>query len=114
MENFFYNYEFYRDLDNLIDSLTEEVQDLPNDWEIECNGSILEPIITLCSDWIVERIDDDRFSEDNVDSEYEKIKSAISKNINFDFVNSLIPEVYYMDRNVKFKITKKDLLEWVK
>ena len=42
MENFSYDWKNYSDLDELIDSIldySEEVSDLPEDWEIECMGS---------------------------------------------------------------------------
>lgn len=117
MENFFYDDDFHQDLDSLIDKildLSEEVEDLPDDWEIECIGSNLESIVTLSAGWITERIDEDRFSENNVDSEVERIENALFKNVNFDLVNSLIPKLYYPNRSNRFKITKKDLLDWVK
>ena len=116
MENFFYDWKYYSDLDELIDSIldySEEVSDLPEDWEIECMGSKLEPICQLSANWITERIDDDRLSENNVDSEIDEIEKALNVNIDFEKINALIPKLYFVDRRNKFKITKKDLLEWV-
>ena len=90
MENFFYDWKYYSDLDELIDSIldySEEVSDLPDDWEIECMGSKLEPICQLSANWITERIDDDRLSENNVDSEIDEIEKALNVNIDFEKIN---------------------------
>ena len=43
----------------------------------------------------------------------DEIEKALNGNIDFEKINALIPKVYFVDRRNKFKITKKDLLEWV-
>ena len=117
MENFFEDGEFYTDLGDFIykvfDGEEEQVRELEEDAVFECKGSKLEPIIDFSTQWITERIDDDRFSENNVDSEIDEIEKALNGNIDFEKINALIPKLYFVDRRNKFKITKKDLLEWV-
>ena len=117
MENFFVDGEFYTDLGDFIykvfDGEEEQVRELEEDAVFECKGSKLEPIIDFSTQWITERIDDDRFSENNVDSEIDEIEKVLNGNIDFEKINALIPKLYFVDRRNKFKITKKDLLEWV-
>lgn len=115
MENFFYSDKFYSDLGELMDDLDyyeeEDVLKLPDDYSLDCNVSRLEPIVTLSGDWIAERVDEERFTEDG--DEIEKISKVLSTNIDFEKVNFLIPKLYYESRE-KFKITKADMLEWIR
>jgi hypothetical protein len=114
MENFFYNDKFYSDMEELMDDLDyyeEDVLKLPDDYSLDCKGFKLEPIVTLSADWIGERIDEERFTEDG--DEIEKILKVLSANIDFDKINSLMPKIYY-ESGEKFKITKADMLEWIK
>ena len=115
MENFFYSDKFYSDLGELMDDLDlyedEDVSKLPDDYSLDCKYSELEPIVTLSADWIGERIDEERFTEDG--DEIEKIEKILSANIDFEKVNSLMPKLYY-ESIEKFKITKADMVEWIK
>jgi hypothetical protein len=53
-----------------IDGEEDQIKELDDDTVFNCKGSKLEPILSLSAEWITERIDDDRFSE-NSDDEYE-------------------------------------------
>ena len=90
-----------------------EVRDFQHQSLLELQNLKFRTICQLSANWITERIDDDRFSENNVDSEIDKIEKALNGNIDFEKINALIPKLYFVDRRNKFKITKKDLLEWV-
>jgi len=117
MENFFYNGEFYSDIESFINQNFDdesEIHELSNDKLFLCTHSKLEPIIKLDAEWICGRIDDDRFSENDSDNEYEEILKTIDENIDFSKVNSLFPKLYYEDYKQKFTISKKDLLDYVK
>ena len=116
MENFFYNDNFYSDIESFIEDIFEdvsEIQELEDDKEYMCKGSTLEPILKLSAEWIAERIDDERFSENNNENEVEKIMKVLSGNIDFDKINALFPELYYENYKDKFTITKQDLLDQI-
>lgn len=114
-ENFFYGEKFYSDLDELTDDIElyneEDILALPDDYSLDCKYSRLEPIVTLSVDWIIEKISEDRLTEDG--DELEEIGRVLSANIDFDKVNHLIPKLYYESKE-NFKITKVDLLEWIR
>jgi len=116
MENFFYNDNFYSDMESFIHENFDdesEIAELDDDKLFLCKGSKLEPILKLSAEWIAERIDDERFSENNNDNEVEKIMKVLSGNIDFDKINALLPELYYENYKDKFTITKQDLLDQI-
>ena len=116
MENFFYKNDFYTDLEDFIEKVFDdesEIADLDNDKLYLCKGSKLEPILSLSAEWIAERIDDDRFSENNSDGEIEEISEILESNIDYEKINSLMPKLYYENYKDKFTITKQDLLDAV-
>lgn len=116
MENFFYNDNFYSDMESFIHENFDdesEIAELDDDKLFLCKGSKLEQILKLSAEWIAERIDDERFSENNNENEVEKIMKVLSGNIDFDKINALLPELYYEDYKDKFTITKQDLLDQI-
>jgi len=113
MENFFYNNDYFTDLEDFIEKVfddEDEIQDLEDDKEYLCKGSTFEPILKLSAEWIAERIDDDRFSENNSDGEIEEISEILEKNIDYEKINALMPKLYYENYRDRFTITKQDLL----
>ncbi len=113
MENFFYSDEYYSELGDLMEDLDideDNVNELPDDYALECRGSDLEPIFQLSAEWITERVNEERWPED-MDSICDQAYKAVNDNIDFAKVNSLIPKLYYPSRR-KFTITKKDLIEY--
>jgi hypothetical protein len=116
MENFFYNDNFYSDMESFIHENFDdesEITELDDDKLFLCKGSKLEPILKLSAEWIAERIDDERFSENNNENEVEKIMKVLSGNIDFDKINALLPKLYYENYKDKFTITKQDLLDQI-
>lgn len=124
MDKFFIDDRFYDGIEDLIEYLElneeEELKNLPDDYEEEAIEGSLEPVFTLTKDWIVDTIIQrtDQFEErfpDPIDDDDEKtfnaIKNAIKESIDIDKLNSLIPKLWY-NNGKKFKITKKDLLEY--
>ena len=115
MENFFYSDNFHSDLGELMDYLDyneeEDVLKLPDDYTLNCIKAELEPIVTLSAEWIIDRIDEERLTEDG--NEIERIEKALYANIDFEKLNSLMPKLYY-EGIKKFTITKADMLEWIK
>lgn len=117
MENFFADETFYAEVEDLINDRElekEDVEALPDDYEIKIEETTEEPIFQLKMDWIcnaiVERTDsfEDRFPEDN-DSIFRQIEDAIKSSVDLGKLNSKLPKLYYP--NGKFsKLTKQDLL----
>lgn len=121
MENFFIEEEFCHDLDDVIRICDLEyncsISELEEDWSIEVEESELQKIFTLTKDFVVnaliEKTDrwEERFPEES-DNLFERIKNAFEQSIDFEKMNILLPELYYPNGK-KFKITKKDLLEYI-
>lgn len=112
---FFWSDDFTDDIDDkfiqeVLDFAgVDAVEDLPEDFKIQCNGADLEPIVKFTPDWIAERVNEDRFSEQNSDDEFAKIYKLLKENINFDAINKEIPRLYYSNPIRTFFLTKKDL-----
>jgi hypothetical protein len=116
MENFFYNDKFYRDIEELsedLDDIQEEndIKELPEDYKIEVYKSSLEQIVYFDIDWFFDNIEIERYSEQRGDEEATQIQKALNSWINFDRLNSEIPQLYYPTREKVF-ITKEDLLKY--
>lgn len=115
MENFFYNDDFYSDLNDLIDSLEIDIDRLEEDWSILVEQCSLEKIFTFKEKFITETILEatdtweDRFPEDS-DRTFDKIKEAIKQGIDIEKMNNLLPSLWYPNGK-KVTITKKDLIE---
>lgn len=111
MENFFYEDTFYSELSDLADDF--EIDFLPDDWQIKCFESKLEPIVVLNKAWISEIIyntEEERFPED-----YDSIEKRFSKAldaIDFTKANELMPKLYYPSGK-SFIITKADILAYI-
>lgn len=110
MTNFFYNDQFYSDIEEFMIDLEideESIESMPDVYR--CKKAQEEPLFVLNADWILERIDEDRFSENNNEREFQKIEEAL-KLIDFAKVNEKIPKLWY-ESYEKFEITKADLYE---
>lgn len=107
IKDFFYDDKFYLKLEDLLNDLginEKNIENLSEDWEIECNESNLETIEKFSSDWIVDRMNEDRFTENGY--EIDEIIKILEDNINFEKINNLIPKLYYINEVKKFKLTK--------
>ena len=116
MENFFIDDKFYNDLSDFADEYSEEeIEAMADDTEWTAEGSDLELIFQLDSDFVVDAIMEktywfeDRFPEDS-DKTDEQIKTAIRNAIDFTVLNESLPQLYYPNGEF-FKITKADLVE---
>ena len=112
MENFFYKDNFYTDLESFIHENFEdesEISELEEDKLFLCRSGKLEPIVELSAEWIINRIDEERFSENNSDKELDKIAKALSE-LDYAKINASMPKLYYEDYRDAFTITKQDLL----
>jgi hypothetical protein len=109
MENVFYNEKYYSEIEEILleeDWQTEE--DLPD--HIEVYEAHNEPIVKLSAQWIVEHIDEERFTEDGC--EIESVEDILNKYIDFQKVNSMIPKLWYEGRK-KIVLTKEQLKEYL-
>ena len=115
MENFFYNDIFFNDLlecCNYYEWDTEELNLLPKNFHIKIELTTIAPLVVFDSEWMTERINERRFSENNGDKETTKIMNILDENIDFEKINKLIPKMYYINGKLQI-VTKKELLEWV-
>jgi len=55
----------------------------------------LEFIVVINGDYIVDRIDEERFSEEFDIEEREEIAKILNDNIDWDKINLLLPKIYY-------------------
>lgn len=111
-EPFFSNNNYYHSLNDLIDEIISDdcdIEDLPDDYEIQCTKAELLPIIQYKAEYLAEMAEE--FSEENCDNEYNKILEAIKECCDFEKLNSMIPKLWYEIPSKKFKITKKDLTD---
>lgn len=115
MENFFTESDdFFRDIEDYcgFHELEKEiVEKYPDDWQKEVLFTFEEPIEKLCADWIAEKFDDGRFSEDNFHDEYDEVVKVLNENIDFKKINDLLPRMYYPNGK-KGLLTKKVLMEY--
>jgi hypothetical protein len=112
MENFFLEDKFYRDLSELADNFSEEdIEEMADDTEWTAEGSDLEPIFELSTEFILNVIGDyfeDRFPE-NSEAIEKQIEAAINSAIDFEKLNNSLPKLYYANCEM-FQITKADLV----
>lgn len=116
MENFFYNENFYSDIQTLINSIdiefnVDNANDLKDDWEIRVELTDLEPIFELDADSLCQLLADaneDRLTE-NFDEE-QRVLAALKECIDFEKLKEKLPKLYYP--NGKFMSLKKsDLID---
>jgi len=115
MENILFNDQFYSDLNDVCEYNEwdkDKIESFSDDFTIEVYECTLEPIEQISSEWIVEKIDEERFSELKCDEEKTAICKILDEHIDFDKINWLIPKLYY-PKGKKTIVTKQQLLEWV-
>jgi len=117
MENFFIDENFYSEVEDYLIDLElekEDVEKLPDDYQVKVNEAELQPIFVLKEQWIVDAICEqtdhfeERFPEES-DKVFEQIKTAIRKSIDVNKLNELLPKLYYPNGK-KGILTKQDLL----
>lgn len=115
MENFFYNDNFFSDIDTLMCYLDlddeQSIIALENDWYIQVGLTTPRPIIQYNSYMLTGLVQDDDLSEDQ--EELETLRKILEKEINFDKINKLVPELCYLNGKTEM-ITKEYLLEYIK
>lgn len=114
MENFFVNDKFYPDLEEYLidmDLEQEDIEALPDDYTLEAEDTDHEPMFKLDSSELASILDEwhsERKSEDG--DEWEEIKEALNKSVDFEKLNANIPCLHYPNGQALI-ITKSDLLE---
>ena len=108
-EAFFYDGQFYPDVETMLEDLgwsEGHVNMLPDDYIMEIKEASLEPIVELSVDWILDRIDEERWSEDG--DEWNKVHKILEA-IPYATINALIPKMYY-ESNKNGVLNKEALL----
>lgn len=121
-ENFFYNDDFFRDMEDLMDDLNlkaeADIYSLPDDWKIEAVESNLEKMFVLTNEYVIEAIlgrtdiFEERFPEDDFTC-LNELRKVIPKCIDIEKMNQAVKELYYPNGK-KITITKSDLIEYIK
>lgn len=110
---YIFNDEFYESEGDIIEyGLSfdrEELEAQPDDFTIRVELAEQQPIVQINSSWIVERIDDERFSDIGVNDEALAIKKILDENIDWESINKLLPTLYYPTRKF-LTLTKAELL----
>ena len=110
---YYFNDNFYSELYDLIDDeldFEKSPNELDDDFVLIYQECELQPIFTLDKDKLSDLLLDvyeDRFSEDG-DESHEVIK-AINESIDFDKLNSMIPELWY-PKHEKLKLSKSEII----
>jgi hypothetical protein len=93
----YYNDSYYDDLEDLVigEFDPEDINELPENFTIIVDLCEMEPLVTLSPDWILSRIDDDRFSENGVDDEMDKVRKILADNIDYEKINKLMIPMWY-------------------
>lgn len=101
--------------DNPIDYLIEELEwteedllEMPDDYILTAKECDIEPVFQISEDWIIDRVNEERWSEDG--REMDKVIASLKKNINFEAINSDMPKLWYPSRR-KISWTKQELLD---
>lgn len=119
MDNFFYNDVFFTDIEdvmNYLDLDEENIHQLPEDWQIECELTTEQPVFQLTHQMVVNAVYDatdryeDRVPEDETHFD-KKVKDAIVKGIDIEKINNALPKYHYANGEKAF-LTKKDLIEY--
>lgn len=122
MEYFFVDENFYHTIEDYIHDMSdgddeEFVKSLPDGWKQKIELGQEEIIIQLTEQWIVDTLlermqieNEDRFPLEQSDRVDNQIKKAISKHINIQRLNGLMPTMYYPSGKFE-ELTKQDLLD---
>lgn len=115
MKNFFYNENFYSDIQALINNIhiefnVDNAKELKEDWQIRVELADLEPIFEVDADILCELLanqNEDRLTENF--GEEQDVLAALNECIDFEKLKEKLPKLYYP--NGKFMSLKKsDLL----
>ncbi len=115
MENFFYDNEYYDSIEDLIYKLVDsedEIYELDDDFEIKCYPAKLEPLQEIDEYWLLERMDEDRFPENDERTDDEILK-ILRENIDFKKINEAMPKLWY-ESYPPFILRKEDLIDYIK
>ena len=115
LENIFYNEKYYSELSEICEDNDWEKQDVENlkdDYSMEVFIAKQEPLTQLDANFIIERICEERFSENNVENEVDTIKKLLNENMDFEKINNEMPKLWYETRT-RVHVTKQMLLEQV-
>jgi len=105
---YLYKNKFYEQIKDIFD--LEEINNFEDGWECEIQMCSQQTIETIDGDYIADRIDDDRFSEDNDIDEKEQIAKILNDYIDWKSINAMLPKLWYANGKIQ-KMTKQKLLE---
>lgn len=110
-EMYYYNGTFYPSMEDLADDLELENDENSDDTIFKVENCDLEPIFKLDSSKLYEMLVneyEERSSEDG--DEWDIVEDILKKYVNFDEINSRVPELWFPNGTFK-EWTKKELLD---
>ena len=110
-EAIFIDDNYYSDLETYADSIgRSEIESYPNDYKVTAFTCETLPLQIFSAEWIAGRINEENFSEEGFEDEYEKVLKALNECVDFNRLNSMMPLMNY-ESTEKWVITKKELLD---
>lgn len=106
---YLYDYDFFFDeVGELLEHLDIDETNI-HEWPegIMVEVCELELFVTLSADWILERIDEERYPEDDNDRTYERAKKAL-ETVDYEAINLQMPKLWY-GTGKKHKFTQDEL-----
>ena len=113
MENISFNDNFFSDLTELCDYEgfdLEMLRSMPDDFSIEVYKCHLEPVFEFTPQWLTERVNEERWPENDNDSTFNHVWKLLEDNIDFDKINANMPNILCPE-NKRTTVTKEQLIE---
>ncbi len=83
-EAFHIDEDYYSDMDSYVSTFDEEeIKELDDDWAVEAYSCESQPIHVFTPEKIMDTINEERFSENGAEEEYDKIIKILNENIDF-------------------------------
>lgn len=105
-----YDDKFYQDETDLAIFIGhEDLSKMEEGFLLTYDYCELRPIEQFDGWSIADRVDDERFSEDNDADERDRIAQILNENVDWDKINELIPKLWYPSKR-KGEVTREELL----
>jgi len=104
---------YYSDLEEYVNcefANKEEIQALPDDYKLVAYECEEKPLQVFSPSWIAERINEEKFSEERAEYEWDEVIKALEASIDFEKLNSMVPKLNYPTKHQQV-LTKQDLLD---
>lgn len=110
---YYYSEKYYDQIKDVAQNL--DLYAMSEDATIQVEKCVLQPIVTLNADIVVNGLEselEERYSENDGESEFNQIKEVLKRNIDFKKINSELPRLWYRN-NVLETYTKSQLIAFL-